>query len=121
MSRMTYTDWRVYAAIRNSAGKQAAEDYRHIRNLKHRSYCTGTQPIETDWICLSTDDEYGYIKKRFVPFHFDEEQKQIFADANWIYCPYTMYDCTGKPFTRSIDFHEIPGGTWIYHFIGIDI
>lgn len=121
MSRMTYGEWKAYANLRSLFGKQTAEDYRHIRNAQHRKRGTGNYPRQSDWVTVNWEvDGDGCIQKRFLPYHLTEEQKQIFADDNWLYV-YSMYDCTGQRFTRDISFHEIPTGTWVYHFIGIDI
>ena len=119
MSRMTRSNWEAYAIIRAVSGKEKAEEYRHKRNLKNREYCPGHQPHEDEWIGVQADDD-SYVLKRFFPFHFSEEDKQLFADENWRYVN-SLYDCTGLPFTRDIQFHEIPTGTWVYHFISIDI
>lgn len=122
MARMTWSDWRAYAVLRNHIGKQQAEDFRHTRNRHHRDHGTGNYPRQSDWITVNWDvAEDGYTQKRFLPYHLSDAGKLAFENAHWISIGSPYYDCTGLPFTRRITFHEIPAGTWVYHSVGIDI
>ena len=49
-----------------------------------------------------------------------KEAEEIVGET-WIEPTYSAYDCTGRPFSVSMDFYDVPGGTWIYHFVGYDV
>ena len=76
-------------------------------------------PNNNGWKTVISN-EYGYISKKFFPYHFDQMEKENFIDSHWISIN-SPYDCTGRAFTVSIDMYEIDGGTWVYHRKALDI
>ena len=122
MSRMTYTDWKVYAIYRELEGKEMAEAFRHRMNAKHRERGTGNCDVEPCWVIIDGwRAEESCLQKRFFPWHFTDEEWEQFCEDEWIHIPYSQYDCTGRTFTQWMERYRVPGGTWVYRRIGLDI
>ena len=122
MSRMTYTDWQTYALFRELGGKAKAEAFRHRKNAQHRERGTGNWPLQEDWVLINGwRAEDSFLQKRFFPWHFTDEEWEQYVDAEWIHIPYSAYDCTGRPFTQWMERYRVPGGTWVYRRIGLDV
>lgn len=117
MSRMTRDNWLVYAIFREIDGKERAEQYRHKINATRAKYRTKDE--SSPWALIKYDEDGGYIEKRFLPYHLTAEEREEWYDSIEIRIN-SPWDCTGQRFTAWISFHEIPGGTWIYHCTGID-
>ena len=121
MSRMTRVDWKVYAFYRKLRGREAAEQYRHSMNAQHRQYCLEHAP-ESEWVTIDGwRAEDSYTQKRFLPCHMTEQERERFMEDTWIYAPFSPWDCTGRPFTQWMERYEVPGGTWVYRRIGLDV
>ena len=119
MSRMTRDNWLVYAIFREIDGKAKAETYRHKVNAKNAEYGINGDGEKNPWSTVKGDFD-GYIEKRFIPYHVSKTEAEEIAGETWIEPTYSAYDCTGRPFSASIDFYDVPGGTWIYHHVGYD-
>jgi len=121
MSRLTREDWEVYGILRSVRGKKYAENWRHSRNKKNADYGIGLPRKDHEWRLVKEYGIDGYLIKRFVSGHMTAAEKARFEEDNWVHAPATAYDCTGKPFTSWISFHEVPEGTWVYHMISFDV
>lgn len=61
--------------------------------------------------------EYGFL----IGTDYTDEQVQEIIDEMYERI-YSLYDCTGRPFTRWIDWHRNPSGLISYrHYKGLDI
>lgn len=120
MSRMTDVDWSVYAVLRNVKGKAYAEEYRHKRNKRNAEYGIDLRK-PNDWTIVKGYDTGGVLVKRFIPGEMEVQGKRNFEEREWIEAPMLSYDCTGKPFSLWMEFFDVPGGTWVYHRIGLDV
>lgn len=114
---MTRNHWEIYAIIRKTSGKEAAEKYRHEIRAKQSKYKV-EEPINHWKVCFSDYD--GYTKKAFFPYYFNVEQWEEFCENEWINV-YSPYDCTGQWFSRDLTRYETKNGTWIYHTLALDI
>lgn len=110
----------VYGILREVKGKAYAEAYRHKRNKKHAEYGTGLK-VEKVWTIIRDYGIDGYLMKRFIPGGMTEAEKAEFEDYEWIELRWSPYDCTGRAFSQWMSFHDVPGGTWVYHSIGFDV
>lgn len=119
MSRMTRDNWLVYAIFREIDGKAKAETYRHKVNAKNAELGINGDGEKSPWTLVKYDEDGGYIEKRFLPYHLTAEEQEDWYDSIEIRIN-SPWDCTGQRFTAWISFHEIPGGTWVYHCTGID-
>ncbi len=105
--------WTLYAIMRKHYPEQA-------KILKAKSLRIVCVPCDNGgWKTAFYGDE-SITYKRFFPFYFTEEEKEEFIDDHWRRI-YSLYDCTGQWFTRSIDFFKTKNGTWVYHFMGLDV
>ena len=50
-----------------------------------------------------------------------EEAKQYFEEEEYIHPTYSMYDCTGKPFTSGYKVFNRNGSFYVYHSISYDV
>ena len=66
MSRLTKSNWEVYAILREIDGKAKAEKYRHKINAKNAKYGIGGDGEKSSWSLVKGDFD-GYRAKRFVP------------------------------------------------------
>ena len=121
MSRMTADDWMVYGILRSLQGKDYAEKYRHKRNKRNAEFGIGLPKPETGWAMVKDYGIDGTLVKKFIPEKMSIEDMNRFEESTWIDCPFSPYDCTGKPFTNWISFFDVPGGVWVYHSIGFDV
>jgi hypothetical protein len=113
MYTMDRAKWTLYAIMRSKYPEKA-------KSMKAAYLRTAYIPTDNNgWKTAFYGDE-SITYKRFFPFYFTEEEKEEFTEDHWrrIYSP---YDCTGQWFTRSIDFFKTNNGTWVYHFMGLDI
>ena len=117
MGKLTRDEWMVYSIFREIEGKAKAEEYRHKVNATRAKY--RTQDESSPWTMVKYDEDGGYIEKRFLPYHLTTEEREEWYDSIAIRIN-LPWDCTGQRFTAWISFHEIPGGTWVYHCTGID-
>ena len=120
MSRMTPDDWMVYGILRNLQGKDYAEKYRHKRNKRNAEFGIGSPKKDDSWTVVKDSGIDGVLVKQFIPGSMSDEDKTDFEKSAWIECPFSPYDCTGKPFTNWISFFDVPTGVWVYHSIGLD-
>ena len=120
MSRMTRDNWLVYAIFREIDGKAKAETYRHKVNAKNAEYGINGDGKENPWSIVKGDFD-GYIAKRFLPYHVGKAEAEEIVGETWIEPTYSAYDCTGRPFSVSMDFYDVPSGTWVYHYVGYDV
>ena len=122
MSRMTYTDWQTYAIFLELGGREKAEAFRHRKNAQHRERGTGNWDVQSDWVTIDGwHAEDSYTQKRFFPYHMTDADWEQFYEDEWIDAPYSPWDCTGRPFTQWMERYEVPGGTWVYRRIGLDV
>lgn len=97
--------------------------------------------LEADRVCWDDDGEswmvYGYIKPSDILYYFDRDEKhgiledylsltdddiREFVDECMMVRIYSDYDCTGRPFTRWIDWHRNPCGLISYvHAMALDV
>ena len=110
----------VNAILREIDGKAKAETYRHKVNAKNAELGINGDGEKSEWSLVKGDFD-GYLEKRFVPYHVSKEEAEEIAGETWIEPTYSAYDCTGRPFSVSMDFYDVPGGTWIYHYVGYDV
>ena len=62
---------------------------------------------------------YGFLPEKMSQFS-DEDLQIIIEEMMWMDIR-SPYDCTGKPFTKWIDWHRNPNGRISYqHYIGVD-
>ena len=120
MSRMTRDNWLVYAIFREIDGKAKAEIYRHKVNAKNAELGINGDGEKSGWSIVKGDFD-GYIEKRFIPCHVSKAEAEEIVGKTWIEPTYSAYDCTGRPFSVSMDFYAVPGGTWVYHHVGYDV
>ena len=120
MNRMNRADWRAYATLKASGAspEQLAAYKRMLRKIRSRQ--APPEP-EYKWSVVHVDNYDSMILKTFIPHHFTVEDKYVFSDRYSYYYSPSPYDCTGQRFTISMDFYEVPEGTWVYHHVGIDI
>ena len=122
MSRMTRDNWLAYAIMRNEFGIDRAEQYRHKCNKRNAQYgLTSNKPSELPQWTLVTADFDSRTEKRFFPGEYSARDIDNLFDRFYIEAPNSMYDCTGREFTISMDVHIVPSGIWLYHRIGIDV
>ena len=117
MSRMNRSNWEVYAIIRSTSGKAAAERYRHKVNARnaHRMVEADLDPV---WQIVKDYGIDGYLAKCFFPGHHDPADLE---SQYYIEPIYAAYDCTGCLFTSWIECFRVPGGVWCYHRVSCDI
>ena len=94
--------------------------------------------LEADRVCWDDDGEgwrvYGYIMPSDILHHFvygkiwedylslTDDEIQEFVDECMTVRIYSDYDCTGRPFTRWVDWHRNPCGLISYvHAMAIDV
>ena len=65
----------------------------------------------------------GYVVLERVPHDFESksEADDFFDEYMRIERPYSMYDCTGRPFTSWYRMVNRGGAWWCYHSIGFDV
>ena len=65
----------------------------------------------------------GYIELVELPEYLDtkEEAKEYFEEEEWIHCPLTAYDCTGRPFTGWVKIFQRRGKWMAYHRVEFDV
>ena len=115
-------DWRIYAIIRECSGKEKAEEYKQRMFQKYKKYGLLIQNENNGYNFVKAFGDYeSYTLKCFVPCFFSDSEKEEVRDQIEIPFYNSPYDCTGQKFTAGIDFFNVPGGTWIYHHVGIDI
>lgn len=100
-----------------------------LKNIKH-DLRKVLKPLDTNPFkeTYHYEDEYGegYYIKEFFTEPFTEEEKEMFIKNQWRYI-HSLYDCTGKPFTKSIiicNFKEpnsFGAMSVVYHFLGLDV
>ena len=119
MSRMTKSNWEVYAIFREIDGKAKAEIYRHKVNARNAGLGISGNGKESPWSLVKGNFD-GYLEKRFVPYHVSKAEAEEIVGETWIEPTDSAYECTGRPFSISMDFYNVSGGTWIYHHVGYD-
>ena len=94
--------------------------------------------LEDDRVCLDDDGEswrvYGYIKPSDILYYLGrhaiwenyisltDDDIREFVDECMTVRIYADYDCTGRPFTRWIDWHRNPCGLISYvHAMAVDV
>lgn len=118
MAKLTRDQWLVYAAFRAYGSREKAEEYK--RRAKTRNNRYGIKTSENPWALVKADYDRRIIK-RFIPRKMTVAECQEMTDEIWIDCPNSLYDCTGAIFTTGVDFYEVPGGMWVYHFLSLDV
>lgn len=69
---------------------------------------------------------YGGYTKEYFDYHFTEEEKKKYREANWISIN-SPYDCTGKLFTHNIYIfnfrkpNSLGARSVVYHWMGRDV
>lgn len=121
MSRMTQNDWTVYGLLRATISKAAAEKYRHDLNAKYAKYGIRTPSNISEWTLVRDYGMDGMLLKQFIPREMSAKDRECFEESHWIEIPFSPYDCTGRFFSNWMSFFTVPGGTWVYHSIGIDV
>lgn len=131
--RMTKQDIKLYLVLDMALAKSKTEqtgkkhhhglsneDVHHLREAM-RNLGIGKDGWGFDYVPLKGDGFDSETRKAFFPneFYTAEEKREI-EDEMWIHAMPSQYDCTGQAFTITIDFFEVPKGTWIYHRIGYD-
>lgn len=115
MNNMNRIDWKLYYLLKQHDIK-AAKKYKSEMKIKRN---LSAAPHDAWKIVFYT--EYGFTKKRFFPFFFTDEEWSEFVECEELPPITSMYDCTGLPFTFSIDRYTTKHGTWVYHTIDYDI
>ena len=90
--------------------------------LLKQSFREFFNPVIDETVRFSVD-EYSYIEKFPVPeyIHSIESAEEWFDECVFIEQPYSMYDCTGRPFTLWHKFAMLHGRLYCYHRICIDL
>lgn len=119
---MNKLDWMIYAMMRKDDINAAK---------KFKTYCRQNDKLikvnnnafdiynAKNWKIINDDGIDGYIEKMLYPRQLTkDEQSEI---ANGLHLTINSpYDCTGKAFTRWIEFYNVPSGCFIYHSVGFD-
>lgn len=116
MNCCTRTDYEIYALLMKNEYPKEAKDWLS-KQKKKRKY---TLTDDDKWVYLGYGDFDSYAKKRFFNSFFTDEEWEEFVDCEWIYTG-CAFDCSGRPFTISIDRYKTTNGTWVYHWIGLDV
>ena len=79
---------------------------------------------DTDFECHYSEDGESCWYKQFYDEPFTEEEKKEFIEENWVHI-YSLYDCTGKWFTRYIVVCNVNTSfgakSVVYHALGLDV
>lgn len=115
-------DWGFYAILRNHVGKKKAEEYKQKCFEKYKKYGLLLQSENNKYNFVWAFGEYdSYALKCFCSCFFSDTEKGEIYEQIKIPFFYSPYDCTGQKFTADVNFYEVHNGTWIYHFIGVDV
>lgn len=111
---MTRQDYKIYLLY-----KKFDEKIAHDFLVKCRKKDRMATPIKQDAKIIFIDDYDSWIEKSVYPYAFTKEEIAEYTEENWIRI-YSLYDCTGRTFTRDIRCFPIDGKTIVYHFKAID-
>ena len=110
---MTKNDYKIYFLY-----KKFDEKIAHDFLVKCRKRDRAGFSIEQNVKIICIEDCY-WIEKTIFQHEFTTEEIEEYIEENWIYI-HSMYDCTGRTFTRDIRCFPLNGKTIVYHFKAID-
>lgn len=90
---------------------------KQIREFIHK-------PKLTSWIVKDYGID-GFISLHLLPEFLEgssiEDVKKYFEEEEVIECPYSAYDCTGRPFTSWYKIFRRHNRWYAYHSVAIDV
>ena len=103
-----------------SKGKQRLEEYKNlVRNYRDRAEIESYQRR-----IIKGDFDY-YIELQALSSDIGPDNKELadeyFRHYYYIHPTYSMYDCTGKPFTEWYTLVYRDHRWWAYHCVGFDV
>lgn len=113
---MTRQDYRIYLLFKEFNAEKAHDFLIECRKKDRLN--TPSKQNHTI-ICYDIDCGDAWIEKIVYPYEFTAEEIEEYTEENWMYIR-SMYDCTGRTFTRDIRCFPICGKTIVYHFKAID-
>lgn len=112
---MTRQDYEIYLLFKEFNAEKAHD---FLVKCRKRDRLSAPAPRNYTIVCYA-DSYDAWIEKTVYPYEFTMEEVEEYTEENWIYI-YSMYDCTGRTFTRDIRCFPICGKTIVYHFKAID-
>lgn len=110
---MTRQDYEIYLLFKEFNAEKAHD---FLVKCRKRDRLTKSEDLNFKVIC----GDYDYwIEKAVLPYVLTAEEIEEYIEENWMYIR-SMYDCTGRTFTRDIKCFPINGKTIVYHFKAID-
>lgn len=113
---MTRQDYRIYLLWKEFDNSKAHDFLIKCRKRDRLAIIDKNRNIKI----FNCDDYGSWIEKTIYPYEFSADDIEEFIEDNWQRI-YSMYDCTGKAFTRDIRCFPINGKTIVYHFKSLDI
>ena len=97
-----------------------------MRKIHNQGMARKIKPLSMESRCYFNDDDYeSFTEYGFLPMHLEEysdAEIEAWIDEEMVMEIRSPYDCTGKQFTKWIDWHRNPSGMISFiHRIGIDV
>lgn len=115
--RVAYLLLGIYAEIGKGDAPKVAETKRQIRAFNNRPDAAS--------VIVRDNGIDGYIALQQLPAFTDsytiEEAQKYFEEVEVIEPTYSLYDCTGIPFTSWFKVFRRRGHWFAYHSVGFDV
>ena len=88
-----------------------------------RNYYKKKEEFNNDLINIFDSDYDSFIELRMLPEYIKTQQEAIeyFEENLYIHPTYSMYDCTGKPFTSWFKICKRNNRFYAYHRVNFDV
>ena len=118
--------YKTLAFIKEEASKPESNKIKeYIANLKKdiRNYYKRQNENKKDLINIFNADYDSFTELRMLPECIETQQEAIeyFEENLYIHPTYSLYDCTGKPFTSWYKICKRNNRFYVYHRVCFDI